>query len=106
MTALSEKQRAANTEGESISDYQKHRKTHIFFGGNYEGGTHSKGLEPESVGTHTQSRESNLSNPTQRPYHAYVCALVPCMSRESIITGRPSAPKQLLNLRGERVDNH
>jgi len=60
-------------------DYQNLRKTHIFFGVESEGGTHSKGLEPESVGTHTQSKESVKAKSTLRPNHASVCALVPCM---------------------------
>ena len=60
-------------------EYQNHRKTHIFFWGRTRGGTHSKGLEPESVGTHTQSRESNQPYPAQRPDHASVGTLVPYM---------------------------
>jgi hypothetical protein len=49
MTALSEKQRAANTEGNQKRDYQKHRKTHIFFGVESEGGTHPQTPEPTAV---------------------------------------------------------
>ena len=57
MTALSEKQRAANTEGNQKLDYQKHRKTHIFFGVEGEWGTHPQPPVPKSVGARSRSRE-------------------------------------------------
>lgn len=40
MTTPSEKECVANTEGNQKQDYQNPRKTHIFFGGKHERGTH------------------------------------------------------------------
>jgi len=49
MTTPSEKECVANTEGNQKRDYQKHRKTHIFFGVESEGGTHPQTPEPTAV---------------------------------------------------------
>ena len=109
MTSPSEG-RAQSTQKEnhddSNKDYQNPRKTHIFFGVEDEWSTHSKPPKPHSKGNRRRVIVCSQPYPTRIPNHASVDALMPCVSSLSKLVAAPCAPTELLNLGGQRVNNH